>query len=250
MQDAWWYLAEDGQQGPVSMEQLDALLLAGTISPQSLVWTAGQADWLPLLQVQKCARELHLAPAPASPQRSEAPLAGAWRRFCARMLDIWVLSFSTQALLLLLLALVSPISMDWLKQLYFPYLLALLIFPLVMLLEAGVYAYFGNTLGKAFFGVTVVTQGGRRLTAVQYLRRQVDVFWYGLAMGLPFVHLLAMASQAVNLSRGEPAGYDAGKFAVVVTEGSWLRTLLLGGAVLSVFCAAMLAAVLAEGLGR
>lgn len=41
-----WYYAEDGaQKGPVSEEQFQALVQAGTIQPDTLVWREGMPDW-------------------------------------------------------------------------------------------------------------------------------------------------------------------------------------------------------------
>lgn len=44
-----WYYAEGGQQrGPVSQEELQRLVTAGTIAPSALVWKEGMGSWEPL----------------------------------------------------------------------------------------------------------------------------------------------------------------------------------------------------------
>lgn len=44
-----WFYASNGQQaGPISEAELEALLRAGTINPQTLVWREGMTDWQPL----------------------------------------------------------------------------------------------------------------------------------------------------------------------------------------------------------
>ncbi|QQL45317.1 CD225/dispanin family protein [Sulfuriroseicoccus oceanibius] len=47
-----WYYTENGtQQGPVSGEQMTALIQSGRLTSQSLVWREGMANWLPVAQV-------------------------------------------------------------------------------------------------------------------------------------------------------------------------------------------------------
>lgn len=81
MQDAWWYLIGDTPKGPVSMEMLDALLHAGEITPDSLVWKAGQ-DWAALSECLP-PKEVCAQPAAGLPSM-HAPTARGWRRFLPR----------------------------------------------------------------------------------------------------------------------------------------------------------------------
>lgn len=209
MHGAWWYLVGDSPQGPVALERIEAMLHAEEMTSHSLVWQEGLADWI-------CVSELgSLADRQATPaaiaRLTRPPLAGAWRRFMARMLDLWLIALPTAILVAAALARFRPQLMG---QPYAMYLLALASFALVLLIEAGVYGCCGNTAGKALFGITVTTLDGKHPTAAQYLRRQVGVFWYGFAMGLPLISLLAMAAQGLNLRNGQPAAYDAGRFVV------------------------------------
>jgi Zn-dependent protease with chaperone function len=49
-----WYYSEAGQQkGPVSEEQLAALLESGTLAPSTLVWTDGMAEWRAVATISK-----------------------------------------------------------------------------------------------------------------------------------------------------------------------------------------------------
>ena len=45
---SWFYAIGDRKNGPVSPEQLDELLRAGTINEDTLVWRVGLTDWQPL----------------------------------------------------------------------------------------------------------------------------------------------------------------------------------------------------------
>lgn len=51
----WHYLQNDQTFGPVSREELDALIQAGTVSPDVLVWTEGMPDWRPCAAVNASA---------------------------------------------------------------------------------------------------------------------------------------------------------------------------------------------------
>ena len=44
----WYYAVGQQQQGPLDDTQLDALIAAGTISPDTLVWREGMGNWQPL----------------------------------------------------------------------------------------------------------------------------------------------------------------------------------------------------------
>ena len=59
-----WFYALNGQQlGPVTDAQLDELIRAGTLAPDTLVWREGMGDWQP-----------HSTARPATPSDSLPPL--------------------------------------------------------------------------------------------------------------------------------------------------------------------------------
>jgi hypothetical protein len=47
----WYYAANGQQQGPVSDAEFSRLIASGIVSPNTLVWRAGMATWLPLSQL-------------------------------------------------------------------------------------------------------------------------------------------------------------------------------------------------------
>lgn len=51
----WFYESAGQQQGPVSDSALDALLAEGKITPNTLVWHEGMADWKPLRDARPAA---------------------------------------------------------------------------------------------------------------------------------------------------------------------------------------------------
>ena len=54
----WYYDAGGGQrQGPISDQELDRLIAAGTVTPDTLVWSEGMAAWSPLREARPAAAE-------------------------------------------------------------------------------------------------------------------------------------------------------------------------------------------------
>jgi uncharacterized RDD family membrane protein YckC len=63
-----WYYAKDGQQvGPVGESEWTQLLSLGTITPSTLVWREGMANWQPFSEVQS-ERHTAIPPVPAAAQ--------------------------------------------------------------------------------------------------------------------------------------------------------------------------------------
>jgi hypothetical protein len=48
----WYYAQGDQRQGPVSDSELDALIAAGTVNENTLVWKDGMANWAPLKEAR------------------------------------------------------------------------------------------------------------------------------------------------------------------------------------------------------
>ena len=48
----WYYAIGNERQGPVDDAELDRLIATRTVTPETLVWRAGMADWQPLAQAR------------------------------------------------------------------------------------------------------------------------------------------------------------------------------------------------------
>jgi uncharacterized membrane protein len=68
----WYYAAGGQQQGPVDDAQLDALIQAGTVTQDTLIWREGMAGWQPLRQARPTAGG---SPALAAPPLAAPPIA-------------------------------------------------------------------------------------------------------------------------------------------------------------------------------
>jgi hypothetical protein len=47
----WYYLDGGDQQGPVSLADIRAKVLDGTVGPEAYVWADGMPEWMPARQV-------------------------------------------------------------------------------------------------------------------------------------------------------------------------------------------------------
>ena len=164
------------------------------------------------------------APAPG-PEVLAWPLASPWRRWFARLFDLWcgimVVGFTGG----LVLGQVAPAVLGWLDTPGSGKLVGLLCLPFALLLDAGVMAAFGNTPGKALLGLRLRQTDGQPLTLRQLCWRNLGVWSAGLGLGLPLINLLTMARQHRRLKGGEQASYDEEGFRVWARPIGWGRRL-------------------------
>lgn len=219
----WWYSTGDVKKGPVSVEQLRQLLQEERIHRSTLVWREGMTSWQPLAEIE----DLHfilagLPPELPKPDARETLMArlpaGAWRRFFARCIDLWAISLPLGYLVSYILSSFSTSFGLWIQRPGAEYVFGWLIYPLVLVVEAGVFTIFGNTLGKSLLAVRVTDLDGHPISGKQYLRRQVGVYWYGLGTGFPLAPLLTMSVQWWRLKKNKSTGYDAGAFEVKASK--------------------------------
>jgi hypothetical protein len=230
MQEEWWYSSGDTRKGPVSLEALRQLLLEHKVSQGTLVWKEGLEKWAPLSEIADLNQVVKTIP-PELPKPTTRehlialPLAGPWRRFFARLVDLWLIALPVSFAVAFALSSFSPAFGLWIQRPGSEYAFGWLLLPVVLLVEVGIFGLFRNTLGKALLGVTVTTVGAQRPTASQYLQRQLGVYWYGLGTGFPLVSLLTMARQHGRLKAERQAAYDEGKFNVKAPKLGALRAL-------------------------
>ena len=150
-------------------------------------------------------------------------LARPWRRFWARVLDYWLLIFPVGFATGMVMGSISVELLLWLQKPMSNLIVNWCLSPLVMLLEGLIYGWLGTTPGKWLLGVQLLTAQGQRPTRGQYLRRQIDVYIFGLGAWLPLVSLLTTLYQYGKVRDGAAAGYDQGKFEVRAGKLSAVR---------------------------
>ena len=68
-----WYYAKNGkQEGPVSAESLQGMIVSGAVAPTDLIWREGMAEWIPAGQVAEFSGGGMVAP----PGGSQIPQGG------------------------------------------------------------------------------------------------------------------------------------------------------------------------------
>jgi uncharacterized RDD family membrane protein YckC len=246
MQNDFWYSTDGARKGPVSASDLQAMLSEGKLSFETKVWREGWSEWLPITEavtppavVTENIMVNSVAPPPANIGQMQQknlllsmPLAGAWRRFFARIIDLYALMFPVAFGAGFVLIYFFPEFQFWLQRPGSEYAFGWLLIPVIMLSEAAIYAIFKNTLGKALLGLKVTTVGGTPLTPKQYLHRQIAVYFSGLGTGFPLVSLVTMVRQSRHIGRTQHSSYDIGKHNVkAVPLAFWrvgIAVLILG----------------------
>jgi hypothetical protein len=147
-----------------------------------------------------------------------------WVRYWARMIDCWMAAL----VLPFLLGMTHPLLAQWL--LAFPwsdYLFgALTLFGWVFV-EAALLSGWGSTPGKWLLRISVRDSHGQRLTFRAALERTLDIWWRGLALGIPLLSFFTMLLALGTLTRTGVTSWDA-RGGYVVTHGKigWLRIVL------------------------
>jgi uncharacterized RDD family membrane protein YckC len=224
----WWYSKDGERLGPLAEPQLQKFIQNGDIGPVDLVWREGMDEWTPQSEVEELSNIRKSAP-PELPipssrdQLIELEMAGAWRRFFARFVDLWFLAPPIAFCISYGFSLVSTEFALWIQTPGSDYAFGWFMLPIILLTEALIFAAFGTTLGKSVLGVKVITNEAGKLSAKDYLKRQLGVYWTGLGAGVPFVNLFTMARQRSRLTEGKLASYDEGSYNVKAAPMGFFR---------------------------
>jgi uncharacterized RDD family membrane protein YckC len=224
----WYLLRGERQVGPMSEQTLRAMAATGQIGPDALVRRDESQPWGVLAAIpdifgpgtEPFARET------ADKAAGAASFAPPWRRFWARLFDVLL----SASLIMFAVGLARP-------SLYRPggaffgheQLLGWLIIPVAMLVDALIYAVFGNTAGKAIAGIRVVNDRSReRLVLPGYVKRNLELYFFGLGTGLPVVSLVTMFFAYRRVDREETPSWDLSADSQVISlSANSLRTWII-----------------------
>jgi len=230
----WYYKKGVGQEriGPLSEEAIRAMAERGDIKPDALLWHAGMADWTAAKDIPGVITppNTRVGAPPAPPVTSvpstrtkgppagdglageavASPVAGPWARFWARSLDM-ALSVSVLAFFIGAIAPSFAEPGGVFEGQQGDLILGLALLPLSMVVDAGIYTAFGNTLGKWIAGLKVLSSEGRKLPFKDYLWRNLGVYVQGYGLGLPLVSLVTLIYSWNKAGKGEDLGWDRSK---------------------------------------
>ena len=210
----WWYVESKKKKGPVETEDLNELLQAEKITINTMAWCKGMEDWRPICDIKELTALKAVIPPPIPVNGLESTdykWAGAWRRFFARIFDVWWESLLTGLVSAYIAAQVIPGYYEWIMKPDSGYLFAFVTFPLIFIFDAIIHRLFGNTPGKALLGLKVKGSNGLPLSFKNYLGRNLRVYFSGFGMGVPLINLFTMGYQARRMGEGRHASYDEGK---------------------------------------
>ncbi|MGY4303901.1 hypothetical protein ACVIJ6_001144 [Bradyrhizobium sp. USDA 4369] len=240
MSDDWYFNVGAETAGPISYDALVAKIREAPDQIQ-LVWTNGMADWANARTVQTFATFFASGPpplpasvgeavSPYSVQAHTAPphtmllqtgspqdVAGQsrdaesvtvqlhpWRRYFARMIDIWIFSWVAGIVILLAMnVLVSSQAANYINDQMLGWVMVALYIPF----EALLLQLFGTTFGKYLYGI-VLRQNGSSFSYAQALRRSTMVWWRGLGTGFPLASLLTLTTAYSNLKKNKVTSWD------------------------------------------
>lgn len=228
--DQWYYTESGEQRGPVGEQEIKNLLSTHRVTPATLVWREGMAQWTPAGSIPAFEPSPYSAPAPESPSdfvdwsgyTPSGPQVRPWIRYWARTADFLLFCL----LVGFVFGFVAPELLDSIND---------SLFGIIMLVgynfvEPVFLCTLGSTPFKALFQVRVRNPDGSKLNYWQALRRTFSVWIRGVGLGIPFVSLITHITSYTRLSQNNITSWDAaGNFVVSHREIAWWRGLILVG---------------------
>lgn len=205
----WYYADGSEKKGPLSEEEFDRLISAGTILPDTLVWRKGMSGWQTLGEVhgEKTVIVAHgetvstqaasvesrprqeVTAEPASSQALRSPglaYAGAGKRFMAKVIDL-IFMFVMATLVDGLSRRLFPVAQAGGGSIDKVYIVTMLIDMLLgMIYMTWFIGKFGATPGKMVLSLKVVTVSGGKVGYGQAFGRywaESVVIWLTLMLG-------------------------------------------------------------------
>lgn len=146
-----------------------------------------------------------------------------WRRFLARMLDLYVYGILWSAFLVF--AFQKNISTRNFSEEVFNGFFAL---ALMLIIEPLLLHYLGSTPGKAIFGLSLESLEARPLTYMEGLNRTWTLVGKGMGYGIPIYNLYRYIDSYNRLTDDGMVEWD-GQYSYTIKDRKWYRGLLYIG---------------------
>lgn len=228
-----YYFKDDKTVGPMPWSALQTLLDQGDIDGQTLVWSADHPDWRPAAEAlpQTPPPLPQAAPKPLVPHSPAAapiaePAAAAdprwhtepvhpWRRYLARIIDVYsvgTLAYVVFAIPFYLASTdVRATEALLTNQIFASVAVTALMVP-VLALFVGLT---GTSPGKWAAGVRVLTPAGRPLGLRKGFKRELSVYLFGMGLGIPLISLITLIGSYNKLKNDKRMDWDVAAGAVV-----------------------------------
>lgn len=131
--------------------------------------------------------------------------ARPWPRFWSRLLDlsIWITVVGSTAGLLFTDFVMLPAFQGSGVGLF-----GVVLLPFALALDALTLALVGNTPGRALVGLRVERLDGERVTIMQALSRNAQIWIFGMAFGIPIIALFTYNNNSSKLNSGKQTSWD------------------------------------------
>jgi uncharacterized RDD family membrane protein YckC len=219
---------------------MDALFVAGKLTPESHVWADGMPEPRPAASLFAGGLTLSLT------GLDRAGLIAPWSRSYARWIDTVLFQIP-------LLPVIDRLFKFWhgagesfadmadKSVLIIVYLLGqsgllCLAFLIGMVLEALVMARFGTTPGKWLFRLTVRQSDGTRVPLSGLIRRNVGILFYGYGLCIPFLNLWCIWRSFGRAADGRRCRWDEAQLLTVKQQPISPLRRCLGFAVFLLSC--------------
>lgn len=221
----WYYVDKRGdRQGPISREELVALRQADVVTGYTQVWTSTLSDWQSYrVAFNEPATTVALGPGLDT-------TAHPWRRYFAKMIDVWVMGLPPLFIIALIIAVIAPEASEGFERLVDNSFVALIVvFGCWLFWEALLLSLFGSTPGRLLLGLKVRdARSGARLSFGTALTRGVLVLVQGMAVGVPIIALVTHICAYNRLTSTNTTLWDASSDSIVGAQPfGALRTALV-----------------------
>jgi hypothetical protein len=209
--NAWFYIRDHHQQGPVGLFELKKMFEQGVLSGETFIWAKEMKCWQMAKSHPYFSEDFFLLDYADQPQEN---LVGRWKeqqkdtfpngrpfvRYIARLFDLSLFS-------LFLITLVSIFSPKFVVT-SSPILIFILSLILYILVEAIILSIFGNTLGKSILNARIKTVTGEPINFIMALKRSILVTAVGMGFGIPLVNFICSYFSYFDLRKNGKSTWD------------------------------------------
>ena len=139
--------------------------------------------------------------------------SSSWARYFARGIDLTI--WTVLEIIILPEWIITFVNKDSAQGFAAGIVFGLIELLLIIFVEPLFLAKFKTTPGKALLGIKIQHEDGSALSYMEGVRRTLNLAFYGLGLGIPFVSLITMISSYSKYSHGEESVWNVKTGAVI-----------------------------------